>query len=119
MEWNKSTTTTVVVSMGVLLTIGVMLVAVPSAYAESTCTGVCKNHHNDVDNSIDNSGQDNSVDNSIDNSGQDNSVDNSIDNSGQDNSVDSSVCTAPGGSVTGGGPGTGGGTGGAGGCNSI
>jgi hypothetical protein len=115
----SKSTTTVVVSMGVLLTIGAVLVAAPSAYAEKTCTGVCKNH-GDTTFSPDNS-VDNSVDNSIDNSGQDNSVDNSIDNSGQDNSVDSSVCTAPGGSVTGGGggPGTGGSTGGAGGCNSL
>ena len=89
---------------GCLLTIGAVLVAAPSAYAEKTCTGVCKNHGDTTF----------SPDNSVDNS-----VDNSIDNSGQDNSVDSSVCTAPGGSVTGGGPGTGGSTGGAGGCNSL
>jgi uncharacterized membrane protein YgcG len=99
MARNKpTTTTTVVVSMGVLLTIGAILVTAPSAYAEKTCTGICKNHG-------------------------DTTVDNSQDN---DVTTTTNTCTAPGGaggSVTGGGaPGTGGGTagaGGAGGCNNI
>jgi hypothetical protein len=112
MEWNKSTTTAVVVSMGVLLTIGAMLVAAPSAYAESTCIGACKNRG---DTTI---SPDNSVDNSIDNSGQDNSVTNDITN---DNSVtnDNDVCTAPGGNAAPGGGQQGGGSGGAGGCNNL
>src|SRR5687767_10874456 len=103
---NKLTTTTVVVSTGVLLTIGAMFVAAPSVYAESTCIGVCKNHHNDVDSS-----QDNDVDNSVDGN-----VDNSVDNS-VDNNIDNEACTAAGGGTGGvGGPGTpGGGTGGTGG----
>ena len=49
MARNKSTTT-IVVSMGVLLTIGAMLVAAPTAYAEKTCIGACKNR-GDVDQS--------------------------------------------------------------------
>jgi hypothetical protein len=110
MARNKPTTTTVVVSVGMLLTIGAMLVAAPSTYAEKTCIGACHNK-GDVDQS---------TDNSVDNSGQtiDNSVDNSVD-SHDTNNIDNSVCTAHGGSVTGGGSGGGGGTGGAGGCNSL
>jgi hypothetical protein len=74
MVWNKSTTT-VVVSMGVLLTIGAMLVATPSAYAESTCIGACKNR-GDVDQSTSTT---NNVENNIDNSqSTTNNIDNSI-----------------------------------------
>jgi hypothetical protein len=109
MARNKpTTTTTVVVSMGVLLTIGAILVTAPSAYAEKTCTGICKNHG------------DTTVDNS-----QDNDVTTTT-NTDNDVTTTTNTCTAPGGaggSVTGGGaPGTGGGTagaGGAGGCNNI
>jgi hypothetical protein len=48
MARNKSTITTVVVSMGVLLTIGAMLLAAPSAYADKICGVTCKG---DVDQS--------------------------------------------------------------------
>lgn len=97
-----STKTTVFVCMGVLLTIGTMLVATSSAYAESTCIGACKNHHNDVEYSPDNSVH------------EDNDVNTNIN---EDNDVDShnTVCTAapgPGGTGT-----PGGGTGGSGGGN--
>jgi hypothetical protein len=117
MARNKpTTTTTVVVSMGVLLTIGAILVTAPSAYAEKTCTGICKNHG---DTTIDNS-QDNDVTTTTN---TDNDVTTNTDN---DVTTTTNTCTAPGGaggSVTGGGaPGTGGGTagaGGAGGCNNI
>jgi hypothetical protein len=122
MARNKPTTTTVVVSVGMLLTIGAMLVAAPSTYAEKTCIGACHNKGDvdqSTDNSVDNSGQtiDNSVDNSVD-SHDTNNIDNSVD-SHDTNNIDNSVCTAHGGSVTGGGSGGGGGTGGAGGCNSL
>jgi hypothetical protein len=95
MEWNKSTTT-VVVFTGVLLTIGAMLVAAPSVYAESTCVGACKTRGDtDIDNS-----QDNSVDShdttTVD-SHDTNTVDNSVDNSQSttnnvENNIDNSVC---------------------------
>jgi hypothetical protein len=137
MARNKpTTTTTVVVSMGVLLTIGAILVTAPSAYAEKTCTGICKNHG---DTTVDNS-QDNDVttttntDNDVTTTtNTDNDVttttntDNDVTtNTDDDVTTTTNTCTAPGGaggSVTGGGaPGTGGGTagaGGAGGCNNI
>jgi hypothetical protein len=113
MAKSKSATTAVVVSMGVLLTIGAMLVAAPSAYAEKTCIGVCKNHHNEIDNSQDSHDTTN-IDShdTIDNS-QDNDVTTNNDNDVTTNN-DNDVCT---GGL--GGPGSpGGGTGGAGGaCN--
>jgi hypothetical protein len=127
MARNKpTTTTTVVVSMGVLLTIGAILVTAPSAYAEKTCTGICKNHG---DTTVDNS-QDNDVTTTT-NTDNDVTTTTNTDNDVTTNTDDdvtttTNTCTAPGGaggSVTGGGaPGTGGGTagaGGAGGCNNI
>jgi hypothetical protein len=66
MARNKSTTT-IVVSMGVLLTIGAMLVAAPTAYAEKTCIGACKNR-GDVDQSTSTSSTINEGDTTIDNS---------------------------------------------------
>jgi hypothetical protein len=89
-----STKTTVFVCMGVLLTIGTMLVATPTAYADKICGVTCKG---DVDAS------------------QDNDVTTTTTTTSTTKS-----CTAPGGtggSVTGGGPpGSGGNTGGAGGA---
>jgi hypothetical protein len=124
-----STKTSVVVSMGVLLTISAMLVAAPSAYAESTCIGACKTRGDTtIDNSQDNSVDshdtnniDNSVDNSVD-SQTTNNIDNNIDNSvtnDQDVTNDNDVCTAPGGNAAPGGGQQGGGSGGAGGCNNL
>ena len=74
MARNKSTTT-IVVSMGVLLTIGAMLVAAPTAYAEKTCIGACKNR-GDVDQSTSTSSTINEGDTTI-NEG-DTTIDNSI-----------------------------------------
>jgi hypothetical protein len=124
-----STKTTVIVSMGVLLTIGAMLVAAPSAYAEKTCIGACKNRG---DTTIDAS-QDTTIDSHDDNS-QTTTIDSHDDNS-QTTTIDShdtttidshdtventveAPCTAPGGTGGTGGPGGGtGGVGGSGGCN--
>ena len=100
----KRSTTSVFIPMAVLLTIGAMLTVAPSAYAEKTCVGVCKNKG---DTTIDNS--------------QDNDVTTTT-------TTDNDICTTTGGTGTGGaggagdkdkGGGTGGaGTGGAGGaCN--
>lgn len=74
MARNKSTTT-IVVSMGVLLTIGAMLVAAPTTYAEKTCIGACKNR-GDVDQSTSTSSTINEGDTTI-NEG-DTTIDNSI-----------------------------------------